>query len=119
MIGVVVDPGSCLVDVRHSSGLLAGLGPSGRRKPLVSIVVVGVVGVVEGFLDWTAFGMQYEVGINCVVESIAVKLTYGSEDCPLLDMSILKKTFIYTSAAQAVRPGVLRLKIYQYLSDSG
>jgi hypothetical protein len=83
VIGVVVDPGSCLVGVSHSSGLLAGLGPSGRRKPLVSIVVVGVVGVVEGFLDWTAFGMQYEVGINCVVESIAVKLTYGSEDCSI------------------------------------
>ena len=80
IVVVVVGPDSFLVGVRHFSGCcLAGLGPSGRRKPLVSIVVVGVVGVVEGFLDWTAFGMQYEVGINCVVKSIAVKLTYCSE----------------------------------------
>lgn len=69
IVVVVVGPDSCLVGVRHFSGCcLAGLGPSGRRKPLVSIVVVGVVGVVEGFLDLTAFGMQYEFGIVVVLK---------------------------------------------------
>jgi hypothetical protein len=79
VIVVVAGPGLFLVGVRHSSGFLAGLEPWGRRKPLASIVVVGVVGVVEGFLDLTAFGMQYEFGIVVSFESIAVKLTCGSE----------------------------------------
>ena len=48
--------------------------------PWVSIVVVGVVvGVVEVWLDLTAFVMQDEFGMG-VVESIAVKLTYGFRD---------------------------------------
>jgi len=61
-IVVVVDPGSFLVGVRHFSGDLAGRESSRRRKPWVSIVVVGVVDVVEGLLDLTAFGMQEEFG---------------------------------------------------------
>ncbi len=81
IVVVVVGPGSCLVDVDHFLGVLAGEKPSKCRMPWVSIVVVGVVvGVVEGWLDLTAFGMQEESGID-VVESIAIKPTYRFRNC--------------------------------------
>jgi hypothetical protein len=119
VIVVVVDPDSCLVDVRHFFGLLAGREPSWRRMSMVSIVVVDVVVVVgEGcLLDWTAFEMQVEFGW-IVVESIAVKLTYVRDWMmleTLLQIKLHVHQFNIPHATQAVRPGDSRDRFSQQL----